>query len=126
MLINERNMSKKFDHQNYKEQMKKENHKARKQRKWKKQNKREYKQYRKIMENHLGRKLVGEENIHHINLNRENNDISNLHLFTTKQAHRMCHLKLEKLLTRLIEAKIIRFCPEKGEYEYFLHEEMDI
>lgn len=43
------------------------------------------------MEEHLGRKLVKGEIVHHIDKNRENNDISNLMLFPTKEAHTRYH-----------------------------------
>ncbi len=43
------------------------------------------------MEKHLGRKLVKGEIVHHIDKNRENNDLSNLMLFPTKEAHTRYH-----------------------------------
>lgn len=46
--------------------------------------------HRLIMERHLGRELTPEENIHHIDGNKRNNDISNLQIMTNSE-----HRKLE-------------------------------
>lgn len=47
--------------------------------------------YQAIMENHLGRKLKEDEVVHHLDFNRQNNDISNLFLFSTSQYHSLYH-----------------------------------
>ena len=41
-------------------------------------------EHRIVMENHIGRKLLSSESVHHIDGNKLNNDISNLELLTKK------------------------------------------
>ena len=48
-------------------------------------------QHRLIMEKFLGRKLTKNEHIHHIDFNKSNNDINNLFLFHTNDAHLSYH-----------------------------------
>lgn len=48
--------------------------------------------HRWIMEEHLGRELLPSENVHHIDGNPENNDLSNL-IILTKSAHHRLHGK---------------------------------
>lgn len=45
-------------------------------------------EHRLVMEKHLGRKLTKEEVVHHIDNNKSNNIIENLHLFPNDIEHR--------------------------------------
>lgn len=46
--------------------------------------------HREVMEAHLGRKLLPEEHVHHIDEDKANNDISNLEIVSNSQ-HRKIH-----------------------------------
>jgi len=52
------------------------------------------KKARKIIERCLGRKLTSMEEVHHIDFNWKNNDITNLHLFKNMNEHVSYHNKL--------------------------------
>ena len=49
-------------------------------------------EHRLVMENHIGRRLLKNEVVHHIDHNRSNNDISNLILMTFEE-HAGLHMK---------------------------------
>jgi len=53
-------------------------------------------EHRLVMEKHLGRYLTKEEVVHHIDFNRENNNINNLHLFPNHSEHINYHYFLRK------------------------------
>lgn len=50
-------------------------------------------EHRVVMEKHLGRKLIGDELVHHKDRNKRNNDISNLVLCKNDAEHRQLHAK---------------------------------
>lgn len=57
---------------------------------------------RKIMEEHLGRKLKKKEAVHHVDGNPKNNNISNLMVLTSSQ-HSKLHWKERKVLIKEFE-----------------------
>ena len=66
-----------------------------------------YRIARKIMEDHLGKKLKENETIHHINGNFKNNNIENLGLFINHSEHLKFHWKRQK--EKEIPGRIIKF-----------------
>lgn len=53
-------------------------------------------EHRLVMENHIGRKLIKEEVVHHINKIRTDNRIENLILFKSSSDHIKHHRELER------------------------------
>ncbi len=53
-------------------------------------------EHRYVMEQELGRSLESQEDIHHIDGNRQNNSIDNLILFKNRSEHLKYHWRLEK------------------------------
>lgn len=53
-----------------------------------------------ITENHIGRKLLDDEVVHHIDGNKLNNDIQNLDICTVSE-HNNCHAKAEQIIFEL-------------------------
>ncbi len=53
-------------------------------------------EHRLMVEIFIGRLLTDKEKIHHIDLNKHNNHISNLMLFPTNSAHIKFHIKLRQ------------------------------
>lgn len=72
-----------------------------------------------IMEQKLKREILKEEEIHHINLNKKDNDINNLCLCSHKE-HIKIHRSIEKLIPYLLNNKIIYFDEEDKEYKIAL------
>lgn len=59
-----------------------------------------------IMEQKIGQSLKKGEIVHHIDLNKLNNDISNLWLFNNQTEHNLCHFSLRKCGFSLLNKKI--------------------
>jgi hypothetical protein len=70
-------------------------------------------QYRRVMELYLGRRLNFGEVIHHIDMDKTNNEISNLYL-CNKSKHQKCHGTINKAVSELMKRGIIKFTD--GEY----------
>ena len=51
-----------------------------------------------VMENHLGRPLMREESIHHIDFDKTNNYIDNLHLFPNESEHQKYHQRVKRFV----------------------------
>ncbi len=59
--------------------------------------------HRIVMEKHLGRPLLSEEHIHHIDGNPKNNDINNLQIMSNSE-----HRRLEALIAPKAHGKFIK------------------
>jgi len=75
---------------------------------------RRVKVYRHLMEKKLGRKLKTSETIHHIDMDKMNNNIDNLYLYENESLHQKGHWSIIKLIKILLEKNIIKF--ENGRY----------
>lgn len=53
-----------------------------------------------VMEQHLGRYLTKSEVVHHIDHNKQNNNINNLHLYSTNRQHLIEHNQENYLITQ--------------------------
>lgn len=71
-----------------------------------------------IMEQHLGRKLNSGEVVHHIDGNKQNNNIENLDLCTVKE-HNKCHATSEEIIFELYKQGIVGY--NKVTKRYFLN-----
>lgn len=67
------------------------------------------KNHRKIVERFIGRKLLRTEQVHHIDGNKQNNDISNLCLLSSCGEHSRLHKQLESVALELLKEGIICF-----------------
>jgi hypothetical protein len=65
-------------------------------------------EHKVILSKHLGRKLLPEEKIHFIDLDKINTDINNLYLCKNKNDHWKCHQSMEKCAFELFN-KLIWF-----------------
>lgn len=67
-----------------------------------------------VMEKHLGRFVRKDEPIHHIDMDRLNNDINNLYLCEDYSEHQKVHKSLDKVAQMLFKKGIIKF--KNGRY----------
>ena len=72
--------------------------------------------YVKNMQEYLKRPLSKSEGVHHIDGNKENDNIENLYLYNGHLKHVKMHNQLEKIAYELIQKGIIKF--KEGEYFY--------
>jgi len=81
--------------------------------------------HRWVMEQHLGRKLLSNEHVHHIDMKKINNDISNLWLCSPTQhmsAHHSFNECCEELMGNFNKYNDIQFNLETGKY-YLINKE---
>lgn len=71
-------------------------------------------EHRKVMQDFLGRPLLENEIIHHIDGDKLNNDLSNLYICNSMSEHRDMHNSLENVSMTLVKEGVIKF--EKGRY----------
>lgn len=75
-----------------------------------------YKEHRLVVEADMGRKLTKEEIVHHINGDKIDNRIDNLHVCSNDKEHRNIHSRLERLAMKLVKAGVISFDKELEDY----------
>lgn len=68
-----------------------------------------------VIENYLGRRLSDDEVVHHIDGDKDNNDILNLDICTVSQ-HNNCHAKAEKIVFELYKKGQVFYDKEKKLY----------
>ena len=73
--------------------------------------------HRLIIEQEVGRRLLRTEHVHHINGDKQDNRIGNLHLFPDAGGHMACHRSLEAVIAVLLDRGIVEFNRNKGRYE---------
>lgn len=73
-----------------------------------------------VIEAALGRKLQRGELIHHINLVPDDNRIENLYLCSGFSEHQRIHASADRVIKTLIDAGVIQFNWDTGEYEAVL------
>ena len=75
------------------------------------------KEHTLVMEKYLSRKLKKNENIHHIDVNKQNNDINNLIIYTDEQDHKNMHKSLEKIGIDLLKLGLVIFDKKTRQYK---------
>jgi len=75
-----------------------------------------YSLHRYIMEQHLGHILNPSEIVHHIDCDKENNEINNLIVVNNHTKHSLIHGSLNKCVSILMKKKEIKYNYETNEY----------
>jgi len=73
-------------------------------------------EHRAVMQNTIDRVLTEKEQVHHINGDKLNNLIENLYLCSSCSDHNRVHASLQKAAFELVNAGIIKFDADSGEY----------
>jgi hypothetical protein len=74
-------------------------------------------EHRLVMERHLGRLLGRNEQVHHVNLLKDDNGIKNLVLFKTASEHFKSHGSLNECVAELMKRGDIKFNRKTNRYE---------
>lgn len=74
------------------------------------------KEHSLIMESHIGRELLNGELVHHIDGNKQNNAIDNLHLCSGHSDHREAHISLMAIGYAGVRSGRIKFDKNTGSY----------
>lgn len=69
-----------------------------------------------VMEQHIGRRLLPNETVHHIDGNKQNNVLSNLYLVHSHAEHRNAHTSLQQIGYALIRTGMLTFDLQNGQY----------
>ncbi|MCZ2128575.1 MAG: HNH endonuclease [Anaerolineales bacterium] len=69
-----------------------------------------------VMEKHLNRPITKEEHVHHIDMDKFNNSIENLHLFSNQSNHFKAHGSLNSCVKKLIQKGYLGFDKESATY----------
>lgn len=70
-----------------------------------------------VMERHLNSKIPKGMVVHHIDGDKQNNDITNLFLCSVSE-HNNLHAKIESVVFQLVKQGLVQFDPHTHEYKY--------
>lgn len=73
--------------------------------------------YRKAASKKLGRPLIKYEQVHHIDLDTHNNDLSNLFVYKDARDHTIAHKSLESCAVFFLKRGLVKFNETTGLYE---------
>jgi hypothetical protein len=75
-----------------------------------------YREHKLLKELECGRRLDKDELIHHIDVDKTNNNLDNLHICRGHNQHRKLHSQLERVSAELIKMGVIKFNHKEGQY----------